>query len=66
MSPLPLDAVQVDTRNGSPDISITVGGFTHIVNGAKQIDMHYSVDGTNDGIDVVDSEGRTSILRFEA
>ena len=63
---LPLDAVHVDTRNGTSDVSITVGGFTHSVNGAKQIDLHYTVDGTNDGIDVVDSEGRTSILRFEA
>jgi len=62
---LPLNGIDVDQHDGEATITIHLDGYTYRVPRAKRINLHYSVDGTDDGFDVVDAAGRTSVLRFE-
>ena len=63
---LQLNGIDLDQRNGETTVTINLDGYTYTVPCAKRINLHYSVDGSDDGIDVVDSSGRTAILRFES
>lgn len=57
--------IDVDTHGETPAVQILLGDFTHTVNGARTLKIHLSLDGDEDGIDITDAEGKTSILRFE-
>jgi hypothetical protein len=63
---LPLAGVDTDTHGESPTIEIMLGNdFTHTVKGAKSIKIHFNFDENSDGLDITDTEGKTTILRFE-
>jgi len=62
---LPLESVEIEHHTEKPMVRIVVGDFTHTVPNAEKIELRYSADGKDDGFDVVDSDGRTSVLRFE-
>lgn len=62
---LPLAGIDIDTSDDLPTIEIMLGDLTHIVDNAKTMAAHFSLDGIEDGIDIIDSVGKTTILRFE-
>ena len=62
---LPFTGIDADTRGEMPTIEIMLGDFTHTVKGARKLKIHLSLEGDEDGIDVLDGEGKTTILRFE-
>ncbi len=63
---LPLTGIDVDNRGAMPTIEIMLGDdFTHIVKAAKSLKIHFSLDGNEDGFDITDADGSTTVLRFE-
>ena len=62
---LPLTGIDVDTRDRTPTIEIMLGDFTHTIKGARNLKIQFSLEGDEDGIDISDAEGKTTILRFE-
>lgn len=64
-SGLPLEGIDIDTRGERRSVQITVGNYTHEVKEAVKLVFHFSYNGDEDGIDVSDDNGRTTVLRFE-
>ncbi|HMQ03116.1 MAG TPA: hypothetical protein PKD26_04300 [Pyrinomonadaceae bacterium] len=62
---LPLRGLDLDFKNGMPVIEIMLEGYTHVVRGVRSIRPIYSIDGTEDGIDLIGPGETTTILRFE-
>lgn len=63
---LPLTGIDVDTHGGMPTVEIMLGdNFTHTIKDAKNVKITFSPDENNDGLDITDAEGKTTILRFE-
>lgn len=62
---LPFTGIDVDARNEMPTIEIMLGEFTRTVKDVRQMKAHFSLDGDEDGLDIIDAEGKTTILRFE-
>lgn len=65
-SGLPFSGIDADTGGDAPTIEIMLGDdFTHTVKNAKSIKINFNFDENADGLDILDSEGKTTILRFE-
>ena len=62
---LGLRGVTFEERNDHVSAQILLDGFTHVVENAERIELVYGSNGIDDGLNVIDSEGRTSILRFD-
>ncbi len=71
---LPLTGIDIDTHNqDAPTIEIMVGGdqadgsnaMTHVIREAQSAKIILSMNGTDDGLEIKDNEGRTTFLRFE-
>jgi hypothetical protein len=62
---LPFSGIDVDTQAETPTVEIMLGDLTHTVNSARTLKIHFSLNGDEDGIDILDVEGKTTILRFE-
>lgn len=62
---LPLTGLDIDTRADAPTIEIMMEDFTHTIKNARTLAMHFSLDGSGDGLDITDAESKTTILRFE-
>ena len=62
---LPFTGIDIDAREQMPAIEIMLGDYTHAVKNVKQLKIHFSFEGDEDGIDILDAEGKTTILRFE-
>lgn len=62
---LPLVGIDIDPGQDMPIVEIMVGGLTHTVKDATKVSFHFTNNGTEDGIDIVDATGKTTILRFE-
>lgn len=62
---LPLTGIDVDSSQALPSIEIMLGDLTHTVKDAKNVKVCFSADGFENGLDIVDTAGRTTILRFE-
>lgn len=63
---LAFDGVDIDTRGEMPAIQIMLKDFQHVVGAVKSLKAHFSFAGDEDGLDITDSEGLTTILRFES
>lgn len=61
---LPLEGLDIDMHGESPTVEIMLKGFTHTISNARQLKLYFSLDGSEDGFDIVDAEGKTTILRF--
>jgi hypothetical protein len=63
---LPLAGIAVETRGEMPTVEIMLGDeLTHAINNARNFKITFSADGINDGLDITDAEGKTTVLRFE-
>lgn len=63
---LPLIGFTVEPGGTAPTVEIALKSYSHTVENASSVTVHFSLAGDEDGIDVLDSAGRTTILRFEA
>ncbi|NOT46832.1 MAG: DUF5335 family protein [Acidobacteria bacterium] len=61
---LRFEGIDVDTRSETPNIEIVLENYEHTVAGVKELKANFSTD-DNEGLDIVDSEGNTTLLRFE-
>ncbi|MGE3467533.1 MAG: DUF5335 family protein [Pyrinomonadaceae bacterium] len=62
---LPLVGIDIDTHGDMPAIQIMLREFQHTVKGVTHLRVHFTFDGDEDGLDITNSEGNTTILRFE-
>src|SRR5262249_29249456 len=62
---LPLVGIDVDADNDRQTIEIMVGDLTHSIKDVKKLTAYFPADSSEDGLDVMDTSGRTTILRFE-
>lgn len=59
-----LSGIDVDSHNNT--IEIMLGDvMTHTVKNVNRIKIILSFDELNDGLDIIDNDGKTTILRFE-
>ncbi|MDM7921437.1 MAG: DUF5335 family protein [Pyrinomonadaceae bacterium] len=65
-SGLPLTGIDVDVHAGRQTVEIVLGDFTHITKDVKAVKFILSHTGEEDGVDVEDFDGKTTVLRFEA
>ena len=62
---LPLIGIDMGTDNGQPKIEIMAGDLTHLITGVKKLTAYFPFDGSENGLDIVDIDGKITILRFE-
>jgi hypothetical protein len=69
---LPLAGVGLDTEGHEPSVEIMLGregasgrGVTHTVARARRVVIRLDADGREEGLDVEDAAGATTVLRFE-
>jgi len=58
--------IDMDPDGQRPSIEITVGDLTHTIRDARKLTAYFSSDETENGLDIADANGKTTILRFEA
>ena len=64
---LPLSGIDYEMHGDSLTIQIMIGGqLTHSIKNVKNVQFNFSLDEINDGLDITDNDGRTTILRFES
>lgn len=61
---LPLVAVDAYPDNGDTNVEILFDKYTHSIDGAAKL-VSVGGDGTDQGLDISDAEGKTTIMRFE-
>ncbi len=62
---LPLREVVCEEINGARFVEIILDGFTHTISNARRLEFLYGTDELDDGLNVIDGDGRTSTLRFD-
>lgn len=63
---LPLSGIDLDTSGEGLTVELMLGEeMTHQISRVRNIRISMSPDEINDGLDITDSAGRTTILRFE-
>lgn len=65
-SGLPFLAAAIDSHKDRANIQISLGGFSHEIVDAVELKFIFSRAGDEDGLDVADTQGRTTILRFQS
>jgi len=63
---LPLVGIDLDARDEAPSVQIMVGSLTHEIKNAVKLSCQFTTAGNEDGLDILDSNGRMTVLRFEA
>ncbi len=61
---MPLSGIDFDSHHNSLEI-IFGDEMTHTIRNVQKVQIHFSLDEINDGLDITDAEGKTTILRFE-
>lgn len=61
---IPLGGIDFDKHGDSLEIMLG-DDMTHTVKNVQNIKINFSLNGINDGLDITDAEGQTTILRFE-
>ena len=62
---LPLVGIDLSIEKDRPSIQIMVGDLSHCISDAKNLTAYFPADATENGLDIVDAKGNTTILRFE-
>ena len=64
-SDLPLTGIDVDRQAEGIGMTLILGGYTHEIRDARSLAIRFSAGGDEDGVDITDASGNTTILRFE-
>lgn len=62
---LELAGVDIDPNGELPTVEIQLGGYSHSIADARSLNVHYTLTAEADGLDISDTHGKTTILRFE-
>ncbi len=62
---LPFVGVDLDARGDTLTVQIMAGAITHEIKNAVKLSFQFTASGDEDGLDVLDTDGRMTILRFE-
>ncbi|HVS80107.1 MAG TPA: DUF5335 family protein [Pyrinomonadaceae bacterium] len=69
---LPFAGIALEQINGTPSIEIMFGGddteprhLTHVIANVQQITPKRGLDGRDEALEIIDSEGEKNLLRFE-
>lgn len=62
---LDLLGIDMDADGSSPTIEVLLEGYSHSVANAQGLKVHFSLEGDEDGIDIIHSDRDTTVLRFE-
>lgn len=62
---LPLLGIDIEPADGLPAIEVLLEGYSHSIDAARSLHVHFSHDAEEDGLDITDDHGKTTILRFE-
>jgi hypothetical protein len=63
---LPLAGIDFDADGGQLTIQIMLGDrMTHTIPDARSAKISFSISEMNDGLDISDADGKTTVLRFE-
>jgi hypothetical protein len=61
-----LQGIDLNTHGTAPVIEIMLGDkMSHIIQNVRKVQINFSLDEVNDGLDISDAEGAVTILRFE-
>ena len=63
---MPLSDIDIESSGNRSTLHINVGSLVHDVEMPLKLQLHMSLSGEEDGLDVLGADGRTTILRFEA
>jgi len=64
-SGLPFTGIDIEMYQDAPQIQIVLGDYTHVINRVNELRIILRRSGEEDGLDIVDDLGKTTILRFE-
>jgi hypothetical protein len=62
---LPMLGIDLDTSGERPAVEVLLDGYSHSVADARRLNVHFSLDGDEDGLDIIHQNGTSTILRFE-
>lgn len=62
---LALTGVDFDPNGELPTVEILFKGYSHSIAEVVSLNAHYAHTVENDGLDITDAHGKTTILRFE-
>ena len=62
---LPLFGVDMDIRGDAIGVQIKIGSLTHETKNVVKLSFQLTASGEEDGLDVLDADGRLTVLRFE-
>lgn len=62
---LPLDGVDIEAHEGRLDLQLFLGTLDHMVRNVVKLSWQMTASGDEDGLDILDADGRTTVLRFE-
>jgi hypothetical protein len=62
---LVLVGVDVDPDGELPAVEVMLEGYSHSITGVRSLNVHYAYQAEDDGLDIADEHGKTTILRFE-
>ena len=61
----PLFGVDLDMRGDTIAVQIRAGSLTHETKNVVKLSFQLTASGEEDGLDVLDADGRLTVLRFE-
>lgn len=64
-SGMPLSAVTLDRGGDLPAIHILAGNLDHPIHNVIELKFKLTARGDEDGLDIIDVDGRTTVLRIE-
>ncbi len=62
---LPFEGVVIDKKGKVTKVEILLAGYEHVIDDARRFEIHFTLNGGEDGVNVVNAGGATTILRFE-
>ncbi len=62
---VPVVALDAYSKNGNTTVDLFFHNYTHSIDGAAKV-VHVEGDEKDDGLDISDAEGKTTVLRFES
>ena len=62
---LPFSGIDIDESSARPTIEVMLESYTHPVIAASCLKAYHSLDGSEDGLDIIGDDGKILVLRFE-